>query len=138
MAECKALIVEDSASFRELVKDILHSQFPSMEIIEAKNGKEGMEQAASFHPDLIFMDIRLPDESGLELTKKIKASWPDTTIIILTHYDFPEYREAASKQGANHFLAKGATTEEEILKLVQSILSERKIDKNDVTHKHLS
>jgi DNA-binding NarL/FixJ family response regulator len=78
-----------------------------MEIIEAKNGKEGMEQAASFHPDLIFMDIRLPDESGLELTKKIKASWPDTTIIILTHYDFPEYREAASKHGANHFLARG-------------------------------
>lgn len=138
MAECKTLIVEDSASFRELVKDILHSQFPSMEIIEAKNGKEGMERAASFHPDLIFMDIRLPDESGLELTKKIKASWPDTTIIILTHYDFPEYREAASKQGANHFLAKGATTEEEILKLVESILSSRNIGFNTKNNNGLS
>jgi DNA-binding NarL/FixJ family response regulator len=76
------------------------------------------------------MDIRLPDESGLELTKKIKANWPDTTIIILTHYDFPEYREAAAKYGVNHFLAKGSTCEEEILRTVQSILSQRNIDLN--------
>jgi DNA-binding NarL/FixJ family response regulator len=52
-------------------------------------------------------------------------------IIILTSYDLPEYREAASQYGANYFLSKGSTTEEDILGLVQSILSERKIDLNN-------
>jgi DNA-binding NarL/FixJ family response regulator len=84
------------------------------------------------------MDIRLPDESGLELTKKIKANWPDTTIIILTHYDFPEYREAATKYGVNHFLAKGSTCEEEILRTVQSILSSRNIGFNTKNNNGLS
>jgi len=124
----KTLIFEDSAFFRQLLKETLHSRFPSMDIAEAENGKDALQKVESFRPHLIFMDIKLPGENGLELTKKIKARYSDISIIILTSYDLPEYREAAREYQADHFLSKGASTKEDILTLVQSIITERDID----------
>jgi DNA-binding NarL/FixJ family response regulator len=118
----KTLIVEDSAIFRKLLKKTLHSRYPSMEIFEAGDGEEAMQKINSDLPDLIFMDIKLPGENGLELTAKIKAKYPDVIVIILTSYDTPEYREAAVQAKANYFLAKGSSSKEGILKLVESIL----------------
>jgi len=109
-----------------------------MDISEAADGEEALEKIKAHLPDLIFMDIKLPGESGLELTKKIKADSPQMVIIILTSYDLPEYREAASKYGANYFLSKGSTTKENILTLVKSILSNRNIDLNGHDPKELS
>ena len=119
----RILIVEDSDFYRQLLKDALHSQFPSIDILEAADGKEALQKVETLHPDLIFMDIKLPDESGLELTKKIKTKYPNIILIILTAYDIPEYREAAYKYKADHFLPKGTTSKQNILKLVDSILS---------------
>ena len=124
----KTLIFEDSAFFRQLLKETLHSRFPSMEIAEAENGKDALQKVESLRAHLIFMDIKLPGENGLELTKKIKARYSDISIIILTSYDLPEYREAAREYQADHFLSKGASTKEDILTLVQSIITERHID----------
>jgi YesN/AraC family two-component response regulator len=124
----KTLIFEDSAFFRQLLKETLHSRFPSMNIAEAENGKDALQKVESLRPHLIFMDIKLPGENGLELTKKIKARYSDISIIILTSYDLPEYREAAREYQADHFLSKGASTKEDILTLVQSIITERDID----------
>lgn len=125
---CKTLIVEDSVFYRQLLKETLHSRFPSMDIAEAENGKHALQKVDSFRPHLIFMDIKLPGENGLELTQKIKARYPDISIIILTSYDLPEYREAAREYQADHFLSKGASSKEDILTLVQSIMTERDID----------
>ena len=118
----KTLIVDDSTSFRQLLKGILSAQFPSIEITEAGEGREALDKIDSSCPDLIFMDIRLPGENGLELTKRIRANCPDITIIILTSYDLPEYREAAFRNGATYFMAKGSSTGEEIISLVKSFL----------------
>jgi len=125
---CKTLIVEDSVFFRQLLKETLLSRFPSMDIAEAENGKDALQKVESLRPQLIFMDIKLPGENGLELTKKIKARYSDISIIILTSYDLPEYREAAREYRADHFLSKGGSTKEDILTLVQSIIAERDID----------
>ena len=124
-AVSKALIVEDSAIFRKLLKETLHSRFPSMEILEAADGGEAMQRILSDPPDLIFMDIKLPAESGLELTAKIKAKYPDVIVIILTSYDSPEYREAATQAKANYFLSKGSSSKESILTLVEFALAGR-------------
>jgi DNA-binding NarL/FixJ family response regulator len=115
------LLVEDNISFRQTLFDILSAQFPSMVIQEAGNGKEAFQKIESVVPNLIFMDIKLPGENGLELTKKIKAAHPGVIIIVLTSYDLPEYREAAYQYGANYFIIKGSSTNEEILALVGSI-----------------
>src|SRR3990172_5507712 len=97
------MIVEDYIPFREMFKGGLLSEFPSMEVIEAGNGEEAFKKLASYPIDLIFMDIKLPGESGLELTKKIKAKYKDVTIVMLTSYDLAEYREAAASCGAKWF-----------------------------------
>lgn len=94
-----------------------------MDIIEDPDGKEVLQKVDSRHPDLIFMDIQLPGENGLQLAKKIKGIDPNVTIIILTSYDIPEYREAAFQSGANHFITKNSSTRE-FLTLVESILSD--------------
>jgi DNA-binding NarL/FixJ family response regulator len=65
------------------------------------------------------MDIQLPGENGLEVTKIIKALFPDTKVVILTSYDFPEYREVARASGAYRFLSKGSSTADEIQELVE-------------------
>ena len=122
----RTLIVEDSFIFRKLLKETLQSHFPSMEIVEAPDGNEALQKIETPAPDLIFIDIRLPGESGLELTKKIKALYPNINIIILTSYDLPEYRDAAYRNKANYFLSKGSSTKADILALVDSILSNSK------------
>jgi DNA-binding NarL/FixJ family response regulator len=118
----RVLVVEDSTIFRTLLKETLQSRFPSMEILEAADGEGARQQITAHPPDLIFMDIKLPGENGLDLTAKIKAEYPHVIVIVLTSYDTPEYREAAAKSKADHFLAKGSSSREGILALVESIL----------------
>jgi len=118
----KVLIVEDSTFFRQLLKETLQDRFPSIEIYEANDGEEALQKTEASLPDLIFMDIRLPGENGLELTKRIKARHPNIIVIILTAYDFPEYREL-SERYADYFFLKGSSATENIFTLVKSILS---------------
>jgi DNA-binding NarL/FixJ family response regulator len=131
-AVVRTLIVEDNALFRELFKETLRSRFPTMEIVEASNGEEAFQSIKTSHPDLTFMDIELPGENGLKVTQKIRKLYPDITVIILTGYDWPEYREAAH-QYTEYFLSKGLSSRKEILSLVDSIISKRRKKKVHVS-----
>ena len=102
----RILVVEDGAIFREILRTTLQSRFPSMEIFEVTTGEEALEQMEALSPELVFIDIRLPDGNGLELTRIIKAKHPEAKVVILTNYDLPEYREAASHYKADHFIPK--------------------------------
>ncbi|MBP1699847.1 MAG: response regulator receiver protein [Deltaproteobacteria bacterium] len=119
----KTLIVEDSISFRQLLKEALLSRFPMMEVLEAGDGAEALKRVKAFSPDLAIIDIQLPRENGLDLTKILKAEYPNLKVIVLTIHDAPEYREAAYQSQANYFISKGSSTKEEILVLIQSALS---------------
>jgi DNA-binding NarL/FixJ family response regulator len=121
----RTMVVEDSSSFREIIKYNLRDQFPSMGVIEAADGVEAFQKIDSDHPNLIFMDIGLPGENGLELTRKIKADHPDVIIIILTSHDSPEYREAAIRYKADYFFSKDSLLNNGVLTLVKSILLEK-------------
>ena len=116
----KALIVEDNDSFRETLKDSLQTLFPSMVIHEAGEGGEALQKVDTFHPELIFMDIRLPGENGLQLTQKITATYPETRVMIMTSYDTREYREAAFRCGARSFVPKDAMNWELLETFVKS------------------
>ena len=134
----KTMLVEDNSSFRRLVKNELKDQFPSMDIIEAGDGIEAFQNIDSHPPNLIFMDIQLPGENGLELTRKIKANYPEIIVIILTTHDLPEYREAAAGAKADYFLSKGSISTGEVFKLVKSILLEKgfNVDGSDGKNGH--
>jgi DNA-binding NarL/FixJ family response regulator len=113
------MLVEDNLPFRKTFKGDLLSQFPSVQVIEATNGEEALKNLASGPIDLVFMDIRLPGESGLGLTQKIKADYKDVTIAILTSYDLIEYREAAARLGADCVIAKDSIHWDQILTFVR-------------------
>jgi DNA-binding NarL/FixJ family response regulator len=119
------LIVEDDARFRKKLRNSLASRFPSVTFEEAADGKESLVKIDTFRPAIVFMDIRLPGETGLELTKKIKELFPAISVVILTSYDFPEYRDAAYQRGADAFLVKGRVTMVEIAKLLDSVLTQK-------------
>ena len=119
----KILLVEDNVAFRRVLKQSLHRCFPSMIIAEAGDGEEALGKIDTLLPDLIIMDIKLPGENGLKLTKKIKATHQETPIIILTSYDLPEYRQVAYENGANSFLVKGSFSLRELTTMVESLIS---------------
>jgi two-component system, response regulator YesN len=116
----KTLIVEDNRLNRDTLKGFFIRHFSSMIVVEASDGREAMQKLDSFRPDLILMDIRLPDVSGLELTKRIKVTNPNVKVLILTGHHYPEYKEAAARYGADGFLVKGGSSKE-ILAMVESL-----------------
>ncbi|HXX34149.1 MAG TPA: response regulator [Thermodesulfobacteriota bacterium] len=118
----RTMLVEDNPSFRQILKENLKDLFPSMKIVEAGDGVEAFQKIESDSPHLVFMDIRLPGENGLELTRRIKADHPDIVVIILTSYESPEYREAAIRFKADYFFSKDAIANDEIYALVKSIV----------------
>ncbi len=121
----KTLIVDDISVFRETFKSALCERFPTMAIEEAVDGRDALEKIETLKPDLIFMDIRLPGKSGIELTEKIKDEHPEIVIVILTNYDMPEYREAASKSGADDYIPKDSLKMSAIETLVQRHLYDK-------------
>jgi DNA-binding NarL/FixJ family response regulator len=117
--QIKILIVEDNEFFRQSFKE--HLQLAGPNIQEAADGLETLEKMKTFHPHLIFMDIRLPGESGLSLTRKIKAQHPEIQVVIISSYDNPEYRAASLESGASHFISKDALNFGEITALIDAV-----------------
>jgi len=124
VAMCMTLIVEDNVVFRQSLKEMLLSRFPEMQVEEAVDGIEAMEKANKAFPDLIFIDIKLPDGNGLDLTKEMRRDHSGAVIVVFSCFDLPEYLEAARRSGADHVFIKGSTTSNEIMALVGNVVSE--------------
>jgi CheY-like chemotaxis protein len=124
----KILIVDPNDPFRQSLKKVLVNRFSFVDIQEAADGNEGLQKVEDFHPHLIFLEIHLPAETGLELAGRIKTDHPDIIIVILTSYDLPEYQTAAEQLGVEHMVPKDDWTGEDMIALVRSILSDLKLD----------
>ncbi len=120
----RAMIFEGNSTFQEILKNIFHSRFPSLELLAVADGMGAMEKIESLLPDLILIDIKLPGDNALDLTRRIKTSHPEFIVIFLCSYDLPEYREMASRQGADYFMVKDSPTGDYIA-MIESILSGR-------------
>lgn len=101
------LLVEDNVRFRQALSDVLLSHFPLIGVDEAGDGEEALSKVEYRRPNLIFMDIQLPGENGLDVTKKIKWMYDDIVIVILSANNLPEYRQQAFRNGADCFISKG-------------------------------
>ena len=119
----KLLIVEDNRIFREILKEALASILPSMDIEESEDGKDVLRKIEEQNFDIIFMDIQLPEENGLALTKKIKSLHAHIPVIIITGYDTVDYRQAAAEAGADFFFSKKDFKSSDITGLVESLLN---------------
>jgi DNA-binding NarL/FixJ family response regulator len=122
---CSVLLVEDNPTFRKSLKEMLALRFPGLEIGEAGDGEEALQELWNINPDIIFMDIKLPGRNGLEVTRIIKEARSEVEVIIFTSYDIPEYRDAAFQSGASYFFTKGIAGSEEIADIVRSSFRQR-------------
>lgn len=102
----KVLLVEENPAFRKSFSAMLSARFPGLKIEEALGAREVLEMVQTQMPDLIFLDLHLPEENGLELAKRIKGAWPSPLVVILASHDLPEYREAAERSGADCLICK--------------------------------
>lgn len=104
----RVLVAEDHAVVREGIRLILESQ-PDMEVIgEASDGREALEKARELHPDIVLMDIGMPEMNGLEATRQIKRSLPETQILALTVHEQGDYLFRMLQAGASGYVLKGA------------------------------
>ena len=101
-----ALVVEDSRVFRELLGKLASQRLCCVEVLEAGGVVEARQLAAAHDPDVVFVDVRLPDGNGLSLAGELKARNPRLTVFVCTSHDLPEYRDAAATAGAAHFVTK--------------------------------
>ena len=122
----RVFIVEDNRLFREAFKTILQERLPSIVIEEAGNGEEALQRIDGVPPDLMFVDMRLGGMTGLELAKKVKTDFPGIRIVMLTGYDFPEYRRVASQHGVDRFFVKDSLDWKEISEFIQDILKDNR------------
>ncbi len=119
----RILIIDPNTLFRKSLRKIINDRFPTVEIQEAGSATQGLDEMVNFAPRLIFIDIYLPDRSGLDLAKIIKRSHPELVIAVFSRYDSPEYQAAANNSGVEHLISKDDWTGQDILSLVESILS---------------
>ncbi len=101
----RILIADDHALFRDSLRSLLESH--DLEVVgEAKNGKEAVELTWDSKPDVVLMDLMMPEMDGLEATKRIAAELPDVKVIILTASDDDNNLFEAIKSGARGYLLK--------------------------------
>lgn len=102
----RILLVDDSPFFLSIVTLFLNTQ-QGVEIVgQVQSGVEALEHAARLRPDLILMDLSMPDMDGLEATRRIKAQPDAPRVIILTLHENLHYRQAAAEAGADGFISK--------------------------------
>lgn len=111
MSQCKIIIVDDHPVFRQGLRDVLETDPNLIVVGEAANGEMAIVMAEELDPDVMLMDINLPDIMGLQVTRRIKARQPDIKVIIVTGYDDAEQAYHAIRAGASAYSPKDVTPE---------------------------
>ncbi len=132
------LLVENNGFFRKSFLEVLHMYLPMLTIGEATNGKDALGMIESQPPDMVFLDIRLPGMNGLELTRKIKATYPDIIVAIYTSYDLPEYRQGAYESGTDYFFLKESLSGSAIASLIKRVLYRKDPNRTHVNREKLA
>ena len=112
MEKIGILIVDDHAVVRDGLAAMLARQGDFSVVGEAQNGLEAVEKAAALQPDVVLMDLRMPELDGVESMRRIRASQPDVRFLVLTTYDTDEYIFDAIEAGAKGYLLKDASRDE--------------------------
>jgi DNA-binding NarL/FixJ family response regulator len=106
------LIADDQALMRAGFRMILESE-PDLKVVgEAADGREAVAEAARLRPDVVLMDVRMPEMDGIEATRRLLDGNDDTKVVMLTTFDMDEYVYEALRAGASGFLVKDVPPEQ--------------------------
>jgi DNA-binding NarL/FixJ family response regulator len=118
----RILIADDHTLFRDGLCALLGS-IPDTEVVgEASTGMEVRDQAATFAPDVVLMDIQMPDMNGIEATRRILQENPEIGVIVLTMFEDDDSVFAAMRAGARGYILKGAG-QAEMLRAIRAVAS---------------
>ncbi|MCG1035193.1 response regulator transcription factor [Polaribacter sargassicola] len=126
------VLADDHVLVRDGIKALLEDQSGLMVVDEASNGKEALEIVAKNKPDVLIIDIRMPEMNGIEAVAEINKRHKDVRTLMLSMHDSEEYVVKSIKAGADGYLLKGAS-KEEFLKAVNKVASGGKYFTGDVS-----
>ena len=107
----RILIIDDHPLFREGIKSLI-ARNPGFEVVgEAGNGRKGLRMAKELKPDLVVMDISLPDKSGIDLTRDIRSLLPETYVMIVSMHSKIDYITEAFRAGASGYVVKDSAAD---------------------------
>lgn len=118
----KALIVDDEPHVRKYIGLILRS-IGAASLVEASNGIEGFAAYQRERPDLVLLDVNMPEQDGIETLKQIIAFDPSATVVMLTSLANRQTVEEASENGAIHYIRKD-TPRDQLIELLKEVLAE--------------
>ena len=114
----KVLVVDDSDVVRERLCNLL-KPLPGIEVLaQARSAEKAEQLLKEISPDIVVLDIHMPDKSGIALLEEIKQHSPSPTVIMLTNYAFTEYRFRCLNAGASYFFEK-STEFEQVVELIE-------------------
>jgi DNA-binding NarL/FixJ family response regulator len=116
----RVLLVDDDDLMRAGLKAVLSSDSRVEVVGEAGSGREAVERVRALRPDLVLMDVRMPDLDGIAATREIIAAWPEVKVVILTTFEQDDYIFGALNAGASGFLLKRSGPEE-LLAAIQTV-----------------
>ncbi len=102
----KIVIADDSILLRDRIKILLKSINNNFVLYEAKNGLEALLLIEEVKPDLVILDIRMPEMNGIDVLQKVREMKLQLKICILTNYSYPQYKLKCFEIGADYFLSK--------------------------------
>jgi len=109
----KVLIADDHKLFRQGLKSLMRTRDDMVEVVgEAASGREAIQLAGELRPDVILMDIYMPDGDGLQVTREIKKQFPDINVVMLTSSEDDEHLYEAVQLGASGYLLKSLDANE--------------------------
>ena len=108
----RVMVVDDQTMVRAGFRLLLADESDIDVVAEASNGRDAVAQAARFRPDVILMDIRMPEMDGLEATRRILASDAEARVLVLTTFDLDDYVFEALRAGASGFVLKDEPPEQ--------------------------
>ncbi len=112
MTMIKILIVDDHEVVRDGLSSMMERQEDFSVVGQAKNGLEAVEKSATLRPDVVLMDLRMPEMDGVEAMRRIRAEQEEVKFLVLTTYDTDEYIFDAIEAGAKGYLLKDASRED--------------------------